>query len=92
MNNIEVLSINSLNWKDYKKNLEEMCKLSEKDNSIASKNVNWKDWQNNKSSLMYSIVKKKRFDKGKFFLCFGLLSITIISTIDVLLVYKLIKS
>lgn len=67
MNNIEVLSINSLNWKDYKKSLEEICKLSEKDNSVASKNVNWKDWQNNKSSLMYSIVKKKRFDKGKFF-------------------------
>ena len=54
MNNIKTLSINSLNWKDYKKNLEEMCKLSEKDNSVASKNVNWKDWQNNiREGAMY---------------------------------------
>ena len=36
MNNIKTLSINSLNWKDYKKNLEEMCKLSEKDNKLYS--------------------------------------------------------
>lgn len=68
MNDIEILYINSLNWTKYKDILEKICKLSEKDNSIASKNVNWYNWQNTKSSLMYSLVNKKRFDSGKFFI------------------------
>lgn len=67
MNDIKVISIDSFNWQKYEDILKKICKLSEEDKSLASKNVNWKDWQNNKSSLMYSIVKKKRFDKGKFF-------------------------
>lgn len=67
MNDIKVVSIDSFNWQKYENILKKICKLSEEDKSLASKNVNWKDWQNNKSSLMYSIVKKKRFDKGKFF-------------------------
>ena len=67
MNDIKVVSIDSFNWQKYEDILKKICKLSEEDISLASKNVNWKDWQNTKSSLMYSIVNKKRFDKGKFF-------------------------
>lgn len=67
MNGIKVISIDSFNWQNHEDILKKICKFSEKDNSLASKNVNWNNWQNTKSSLMYSIVKKKRFDKGKFF-------------------------
>ena len=67
MNGIKVISIDSFNWQNHEDILKKICKFSEKDKSLASKNVKWNNWQNTKSSLMYSIVKKKRFDKGKFF-------------------------
>ena len=67
-NDLKIISINSQNWKEHEIVLKDICSLSEKDNTPASKNLNWKNWKNTSSSLMYSIVNKKRFDTGSYFI------------------------
>ena len=68
MSDIKILEIDSTNWLEYENVLKEICKLSEQDYSTASKNIHWENWDKTPASLMYCIVKKKRFDNGKFFI------------------------
>jgi hypothetical protein len=68
MSDIKILELDSKNWLDHKIVLEKICKLSEQDFSKASENIHWENWQNKPGSLMYCLVKKKRFDNGKFFI------------------------
>jgi hypothetical protein len=68
MNSTEILKIDSKNWLEHKIILEKICKLSEQDYSKASENIHWENWENRTGSLMYCLVKKKRFDNGKFFI------------------------
>lgn len=42
--------------------LIDFCKISEKDEKPAARNMTAEDWENNPSSLLYTIYKEKRFD------------------------------
>lgn len=64
----QIISIDSSNYFDYLEILEELCNSAENDDRKAAKNLSWKNWENNSSSLMYAIVKQRRFDShiGQF--------------------------
>lgn len=63
------LKINSYNLKQHEETLKKICMSSHSDKSEASKNIHWNNWQNNKSSIMHHITRK-RFDddKGEFYI------------------------
>lgn len=64
MSQITIHSINSANWQEFEPDLKRICEQSEDDTSPAAVNYHWRDWENTPASLMYVLVREKRYDSG----------------------------